>query len=88
MKLLLCRECLDIISIHLDVERVCKCGKTGGKYIDKLNAVYFGDMAVPIGFVNNSLMKAIHRQPQIGMGEEFTAFVIPVNCISFKKIIQ
>jgi len=62
MKLLLCKECQDIVRL-IDVKRTCKCGKVGGKYTDDLSAIYFGEMAVPIGFANSTLVKAVHKQP-------------------------
>lgn len=87
MKLLLCKECQDIIRL-VDVKRTCKCGKVGGRYIDDLNAVYFGDMAVPIGFANSSLVSAVRNQPKNGMGENFTAFVIPKVCSTYKLVLE
>lgn len=88
MKLLLCKKCLDLISLHIDEKRMCKCGSVGGKYTDGLNAVYFGDMAVPIGFANITLIAAIHNQPEDGMGEDFTAFVIPKVCPTYKLVLE
>ena len=85
MKLLLCKECQDVVRL-IDIKRVCKCGKIGGKYIDSINAIYFGENAIPIGFANNSLRLAVHTQPTVGMGKDFTAFVIPKNCPSYKLV--
>lgn len=85
MKLVLCKECQDIVRL-IEEKRVCQCGKVGGKYVDDLNAVYFGDMAVPIGFANSTLIKAITNQPENGMGFNFTAFVIPRICDTFTLI--
>ena len=87
MKLLLCKECQDVVRLN-DVKRVCKCGKVGGKYTDDLNAIYFGETAVPIGFVNSTLAKAVHKQPKEGMGENFTAFVIPKVCSTYKLVLE
>jgi hypothetical protein len=87
MKLLLCKECQDIVRL-IDIKRTCKCGKSGGKYTDELNAVYFGEMAVPIGFVNKTLVKAVYNQPKNGMGEDFTAFVIPKVCSTYKIVLE
>jgi hypothetical protein len=36
-----------------------------------------------LGFANNSLENAIKNQPQSGIGELFTAFVIPKQCSTF-----
>lgn len=88
MKLLLCKECQDVVRLIKDQKRVCKCGKVGGKYIDELNAIYFGEMAVPIGFSNRSLVTAVHNQPKQGMGEDFTAFIIPKICASYKLVLE
>lgn len=87
MKLLLCKECQDIVRL-IDVKRNCKCGKVGGRYTDDLNAIYFGEMAVPIGFANSSLVKSVHNQPKNGMGENFTAFVIPKVCSTYKLVLE
>lgn len=86
MKLVLCKECQDIVRLIEDKKRVCQCGKVGGKYVDDLNAVYFGDVAVPIGFANSTLVKAIANQPENGMGVNFTAFVIPKTCDTFTLV--
>jgi len=88
MKLLLCKECQDIVRLIQDEKRVCQCGKVGGKYTDNLNAIYFGEMAVPIGFANSTLVKAVHKQPENGMGENFTAFVIPKVCPTYKLVLD
>ena len=88
MKLLLCKECQDIVRLIQNEKRVCKCGKVGGKYTDDLNAVYFGEMAIPIGFANSTLVKAVQKQPDNGIGENFTAFVIPKVCSTYKLVLE
>jgi hypothetical protein len=40
---------------------------------------------VPLGFANGSLVKALHNQPKEGWGENFSAFVIPEICDTFKN---
>lgn len=87
MKLLLCKECQDIVRL-IDTRRVCKCGKVGGKYTDGLNAIYFGDMAVPLGLSNGTLVNAVRKRPESGMGENFTAFVVPKLCSTFKLVLE
>jgi hypothetical protein len=87
MKLLFCKSCNDIVKL-IETKRTCKCGKVGGKYTDDLNAVYFGEMAVPIGFANSTLVKAINNQPQNGIGENFTSFVIPRDCSTYKLVLE
>ena len=45
-------------------------------------------MAVPIGFANSTLVRAVHNQPKDGMGENFTAFVIPKICSTYKLVLE
>ena len=84
MKLLKCNLCSDIIKLNLN-KRTCNCGESGGKYVDRLNAVYYGD-AVPIGFHNSSFSDAVAQQPEVGWGRDFKAFVIPKVCDTFVKV--
>jgi hypothetical protein len=84
MKLLMCLECQDVFKLRLNKERICLCGKCGGKYIDELNAVYWG-RSILIGFDNVSLHLAIMNRPKEGLGKEFNAFVIPENCDTIKR---
>jgi endogenous inhibitor of DNA gyrase (YacG/DUF329 family) len=86
MKLVLCKECGDIIRLIKEAERHCFCGKSCGRYEkDGLNAWYKGDMAIPLGIANSTLTYAVDRQPYTGAGENFEAFVIPMLCGTFKK---
>jgi len=65
MKLLLCKSCQDIIKL-VKTPRTCQCGKVGGHYIDDIQAVYFGDDAIPMGINNESLMEALIEQKYLG----------------------
>jgi len=85
MKLILCKKCQDVVRL-IEKTRYCECGSCGGYYQNHLYAVYFGQYAIPIGFANRSLLVAVNHQPNGGLGETFTAFVIPKNCETFKKI--
>lgn len=85
MKLIICTECQDVVKGHTEA-RTCKCGSSCIKYSeDGLNAVYWGP-AIPLGFANSSLRKAVLNQPADGMGERFEAFVIPKSCPTFLKL--
>jgi hypothetical protein len=84
MKLLLCTSCEDVVKLGSDEWRECKCGASAGRYIDRINAEIKGD-AIPIGFANGSLLAAIRKRPEDGMGSVFTAFVIPKKCDSIKE---
>lgn len=86
MKLLYCGYCGDVFNIGYESKK-CSCGRTSGLYLDNVNARYSGKHAVPLGFANNSFDNALKRQPNSGMGKEFSAFVIPVICDTFVKRI-
>lgn len=85
MKLLFCSICHDVFRLDHDA-RECHCGLVGGKYVDDLNAEYYGKDAIPLGFANETFAEAVCNQPHAGMGERFTAFVIPKECDTFKKV--
>lgn len=83
----MCLNCHDLFNLDFN-EKVCRCGSVKGRYTDQLNAVYSGEHAVPLGFTNTSLIKAIQNQPKDGVGEQFTAFVIPQECPTFVKEME
>ena len=85
MKLILCRECQDVVRLIEDEERQCKCGKCKGQYIDDLNAWYEGEKCTPLGFANSSLVNAVMNQPEKDWGKTFTAFVIEKDCPTFEN---
>jgi hypothetical protein len=58
-----------------------QAGKLNG-----VNAEYWGEHAVTLGFANVSLGRAILNQPESGKGREFKAFVIPKVCPTMKKV--
>lgn len=63
----------------------CDCGKVGGKYVNDIDACYWGNDAIPLGFANDSFVEAVKNQPESGMGKRFIAFVIPKKCPTFIK---
>ena len=69
MKLLFCKECLDTRMLTTR-SRSCECGKSTGRYIDRINAIIKGP-CVAIGFSNTSFIQAINNK-----GIDFTAFTI------------
>ncbi len=84
MKLIFCPECWDVVKLDVDSVRKCKCEKSSGVYLDDLNATYSGS-AVPLGFSNPSLARALRSQPDFAPGRVFDAFVIEKNCPTFIK---
>lgn len=90
MKLLLCTSCSSITSLHFS-NQSCKCGKCSGQYVDNINIKYSGDSAIILGFNNRSFIDAIRHQRangnlDTGLGREFTAFIIPTNAPSIRKV--
>lgn len=84
MKLLFCKSCQDVFKLVLGELRYCRCARTHGHYVDEVNAVYYGEYAVPLGFQNSSFVDAVIKQPaQEGPGRRFEAFVIPTECETF-----
>lgn len=93
MKLLLCRACQDVLKLQESPSqreaRRCKCGKSGGRYLDQLNAEFWGRHALLIGFDNNSLAAVVHGDLWKGdppYGPRFTAFIIPEETNSVRKV--
>lgn len=85
IKLIYCPKCQDVRKLNY-VLTTCQCGRSFGRVLgDGLDAQYGGD-AVPLGFDNSSLVKALKHQPDDGWGERFEAFVIPKQCDTCKKI--
>ena len=83
MKLLYCPYCKDIFNLRSH-EKSCTCGKTRGRYVDKINANYTG--GVPFGIANSSFENALRKQPQIGEGVDFRGFIVPMQSDTFKLI--
>lgn len=82
MKLLFCPHCTDLFNLVSDREKSCSCGKTKGKYSDKLLAEYEG--GIPLGFNNTEFLTSIRAQYQQGLGLDFKAFAIRKDCPTFK----
>jgi hypothetical protein len=86
VKLLFCSKCQDVFKLSTQEKRYCACRACWGVYVDDLYADYGGDTAIPLGFSNPSLARAIGRQPEkAALGENFEAFVISKRCPTFKK---
>lgn len=87
MKLLLCRACQDVKKLTSD-RRWCTCGKSGGRYLDQLNAEYWGRHALLVGFDNNTLSEAIlhGNWKDAHFGPRFTAFIIPLTAETVRKV--
>lgn len=89
MKLIYCPACHDVVALR-EESRTCECGLSGGKYVTGLHAEIWG-RAIPIGFENLTFIGALNNRPTEGLGERFTAFVIPDKCddvVAIKKIIE
>jgi hypothetical protein len=81
MKLLYCTECGDVVGLRPDMERVCACGASRGRYYEDRLHAWISGPAVPIGFANHSFEDALQNRPPPGQrGREFKAFVIEREC--------
>ena len=76
MKLFLCPLCEDVVRMIEGEMRYCKCGKSGGIYLDKTVAEIEGH-AIPIGIANPSLVKAVKLQQGYDYPCRIIAFTIP-----------
>jgi hypothetical protein len=47
-----------MINLHAN-SKSCDCGKTKGRYLDSLNAIYTGRYAVPVGIDNYSFFSRL-----------------------------
>jgi len=84
MKLLYCPNCNDVFNLVVKKWKMCGCGRSGGRYVDNLQAVYSG--GIPLGFDNHDFLRALDAQPKMGLGRLFEAFVIPAECPTMEKI--
>lgn len=86
MKLIFCKECQDVIKLDLK-ERTCKCKKSGGRYLDDINAEFWGE-SIPMGIDNKSLKYAVNDYNNYHYGGYITAFVITDDgvCKTMKRI--
>ena len=81
MKLIMCNECMDVVSLIPVEWRKCRCGQCSARHIDSLNAEFTGD-ATLMGFNNTSLRKSLSN-----VGSDFVAFTIKQPCNTFKKVL-
>ena len=71
MKLLLCSGCRDVVALHIDEKRTCKCGASSGRYReDSWAADVWGPQAVLLGLRNQYLPPLILGQG-VELGEEY-----------------
>lgn len=99
MKLILCEKCSDVVALRVGRDRTCECGKSGGRYLDKVNAEVWGP-CFKLGFDNSSLVTALRAQKFYGdssvemlyagkmvtKGRDFQAFVIPESASTMKRV--
>lgn len=96
MKLILCKYCHDLIKLN-EQDRLCDCGRSGGRYLeDGHHAVMWGK-ALPVGIDNNTFVQAcqyLNFEPEDETGAvlkfiglEFKAFLInEKECSTIKRI--
>lgn len=101
MKLIFCKECRDVVALKENIDRTCECGKSGGRYVDDLNAEIWGP-CLKLGFSNHSFSAAIIAQRLSGdstekmaygtgyvtKGRDFEAFIIPESAETMVRVDQ
>lgn len=83
MKLIVCAECNDMFNLDKHIKK-CSCGKSKGVYLEDGVHALFSGPAVPLGIRNSEFFNAVYQQPEKGQGPEFTGWVMPVLCETFK----
>ena len=74
MKLLFCFECADIKKLH-SFEVSCNCGKTKGRYIDDVKAIYSGPGCL-LGILNFSFREAVHEFKNSKRSQSIDALIL------------
>lgn len=84
MKLIFCPECQDVVKLAMS-ERRCECGASSGRYLEDALHAEIAGAAIPLGFANSTLARALQERPASGLGSTFEAFVIPHECPTVRK---
>lgn len=84
MKLVMCLACGDVFNLDVNLKE-CKCGRTEGRYLGKINAYYKGDTAIPLELDNADLAKAINDNSIEKSDVPFKSFVVSRDSPTFIK---
>ena len=99
MKLLICIECRDVLALRRE-RRTCACGRSAGRYIDRLTAEISGP-SLALAFLNREFFGVLDEQlilgdldekltfpPYVGetKGREFTGVVIPETAPTVRRL--
>lgn len=77
VKLLVCRDCYDVVKLQLKDFRRCACGRSKGMYLaDGRRAVYAGP-AIVMGIDNNEFGAMLRSARMGAQAHRPEAFVIP-----------
>lgn len=64
MKLLFCRECKDVVTLLVNRERACRCGKSSGAYEDDGHHAHVSGPCEVIGIDNATMVSALSTLAQ------------------------
>lgn len=99
MKLLFCTECRDVLALRRE-RRTCACGRSAGRYVDRLNAEISGP-SLALAFLNQEFFGVLDEQLILGdldeklafppytgetKGREFTGIVIPETAPTVRRL--
>lgn len=86
MKLIICTQCWDGFFLAIKEERQCHCGNCKGQYVDKVNAEYSGNTALPVAILNKDLTDNFSKQGPEGLAVQIPAYIMPKILETFKKM--
>jgi hypothetical protein len=99
MKAIFCTECRDVLALRGE-RRTCACGRSAGKYFDRLNAEISGP-CLALAFLNREFFGVVAEQLSLGdsdekltippyerhtKGREFMAIVVPESARSVRRL--
>lgn len=74
MKILHCIHCNDMVALHSE-DRTCRCGRSGGRYIDRVWAEYRGPSRI-LGMLNQEVSQSLRDTHVPFEGPHYRWFVI------------
>ena len=78
MKAFFCLNCNDLMAIHTGMNRVCRCGQSGGKYEENGSDSLFWGFAVPIGIGLESIFDACMDRREVAPEGQWKRYGWPI----------
>ncbi len=87
MKLILCPDCGDLVTLRVRSVRFCECGASSGQYEANGHDAWYAGKAIPVGALNGDIRRAIEDR-KLGLGEEhgnFKAFIFSPAALHYQR---